>query len=68
MIAWLHKITGSAARLFRTSARSEGRPTDRGRLVGMYLSNANRATGLSGIWSGNQQRHDGKYAQTRRRT
>ncbi len=67
MIKRIRRVLGWTTRWFGAPAKGPARPTDRGRLVGMYLSDANGPAGPSRRWSGNQERENGRFAQTRRR-
>lgn len=63
MDKWLRTILTRISNLFASPQPS----ADRRRLMGMYLSGANQpaTAGLRGAPT--RERHDGKYAQTRKR-
>jgi hypothetical protein len=63
MIRRLFKLLARLERLFGTSPGNGSRS----HLVGMYLSHANRVSGASARGFENQERQNGKFAQTRRR-
>jgi hypothetical protein len=63
MTRWLHMILAGWRGLFKPS-----QPTiDRSRLVGMYLSQANKPLDSSGRGSDTRARQEGKFSQNRRR-
>lgn len=60
---WLRKITNGWRRLFKPAPAS----VDRSRLVGMYLSQANKPLDSGARGSETRERQDGKFSQNRRR-
>jgi hypothetical protein len=64
MKRWLRAIIGGLERFSRPPQGS----VDRSRLVGMYLTQANRPPGAGARGSETRERQDGKYSQQRRRT
>ena len=63
MIRWLRMIRSGWKRLFGSPQPS----ADRSRLMGMYLSQANRPLDASGRGSDARGRQEGKFSQNRRR-
>jgi len=63
MTRWVSRLFGQLIRFFQSP-----QPTvDRSRLVGMYLSQANRPPDVGSRGAPNRERQDGKFAQNRRR-
>jgi hypothetical protein len=63
MIRHLYTLLAGIQALFA----SKHRGTDRSRLMGMYLDQANRTTGDGKRGAKSQERQDGKFAQKRGR-
>jgi hypothetical protein len=60
---WLRMISNGWRRLFKPQQTT----ADRSRLVGMYLSQANKPLGSSVRGLDNRERQEGKFSQNRRR-
>jgi hypothetical protein len=60
---WLRKFLGWWQQWFKPPPP----PADRSRLVGMYLSGANKPLGAAGRGSDTRERQEGKFSQKRRR-
>jgi hypothetical protein len=63
MIWWLRNSIAGIERLVKPKRDT----LDKSRLMGMYLDQANRATGAALRGAASPERQDGKFAQNRRR-
>ena len=63
MTYWIRMIVSGWKRLFKPSQAT----VDRSRLVGIYLSQANKPLDSSGRGSDTRERQEGKFSQKRRR-
>ena len=63
MMHWLRMILSGWKRLFKSPQAT----ADRSRLVGIYLSQANKPLDSSGRGAGISERQEGKFSQKRRR-
>ena len=63
MTYWIRMIVSGWRRLFKPPQAT----VDRSRLVGMYLSQANKPLDSDGRGSDTRERQEGKFSQNRRR-